>query len=362
MIKSTLGVFAVAIAVVWSASMLTAQSMDSQQAVQLIPAPRDLPHEDGEKCVPRTLPPGLNSKLDSRPFELPAPIGTRPQPATLYSRKPPFAPVSPHLHPVIPLLPRAPAILPQIVEIDPKPEQPREATQAPGIASPEVLLPDQSGVQKQLPVIPPGTWSPEPNEAADTIVNSQGVRTRIDRLRMLLEARKRELAAQEAAEKPEEIPAVEPAPEEKPELPVEPPAESAQIAEKSTEPIEATPVSTEPKLLMTSPVNRLRLADNLFGAGDTKTALQAYSAIKLNEISEIDQAWVQFQMASCHRRLGDIPKAEKHYRIVASYQSAGTIADAARWWLDRLEAKKELTLALSRLTTIVDTLQKVETP
>lgn len=363
MIKSILGV----LAVVCTASLLTAQSVDNQQTVQLIPAPKDLFHEVDPKCVPRTLPPGLEMRTNSRPFRLPAPIGTRPKPAILYSRKPPFAPLSPHHHLIVPMLPKAPAILPQIVEVDPKVEVPGEGAPVPGMTTPGVQLPDQETIPTQRPPMPIGSSS-QPlrgsveTETADTGVNSQGVRTRIDRLRELLDTRRRELAAQESV-KPKEASEEQPGsvPVEKTEPAVETSEKPAQVAEETTPKEEATPVSTEPQLLMTSPINRLRLADNLFGAGDTKTALQAYSAIDLNELSEVDQAWVQFQLASCHRRLGEIPEAEKHYRIVASYQSAGTIADAARWWLDRLEAKKELRVALSRLTTIVDTLQKAET-
>ena len=100
--------------------------------------------------------------------------------------------------------------------------------------------------------------------------------------------------------------------------------------------------SDQPRIIMTSPVNRLRLADSLFGALKTESALKAYESLETDSLDQVDQIWIQFQIASCHRRLGAVEKAEKHYRIVASYKTVDVAVEAARWWLDRLHARDEL--------------------
>ena len=127
----------------------------------------------------------------------------------------------------------------------------------------------------------------------------------------------------------------------------------------STAPDSTAPDSQtdKPRVIMTSPVNRLRLADSLFGAGKTDPALQAYESLELDRLEQIDQIWVQFQIASCHRRLGAIAKAEQHYRIVASYKTVDVAVEAARWWLDRLHARHELTDKSKILSKSVDSLE-----
>ncbi|GEM_PF-2890336 len=212
------------------------------------------------------------------------------------------------------------------------------------------LLPEYDPALNTARVAPERLPTPIP----DTSRNTTAIREKLERLRQLLETNEaaRKAAAQVINESPTEPPElVSPEPEDIPPTPSDAVAESPAVPEIAVR-------AEEPHVVMTSPVNRLKLADNLFGAGRNDVALQAYTLIDIEPMTEVDQAWVQFQIASCHRRLGKTSEAEKHYRIVASYKNGGVTIDAARWWLDRLHAKQELTVALSRLTTIVGSMEE----
>lgn len=206
---------------------------------------------------------------------------------------------------------------------------------------------------------------PRPVPSSTTSAKAAAIREKMARLKQLLKAK--EMARQAAsAVVPSEANPAETATQtdEVTTQPDETATPTVETTEKPEDPGPApspapvTAPSDEPQVVTTAPVNRLKLADNLFGAGRNDLALQAYSSIDLAPLNEVDQAWVQFQIASCHRRMGKKSEAEKHYRIVASYKHGGNVVDAARWWLDRLHAKKELTVALGRLTTIVDALKE----
>lgn len=191
--------------------------------------------------------------------------------------------------------------------------------------------------------------------------NSNAVlRSRIDRLRELLEIRDAvaspSIEPESTTQKPKTLPVVQ---TPVPAIKSEGSSSEKQPQLATTSPSESQPVElpSSPDVV-TTPVNRLKLADNLFGAGKVDLALKVYLAIDQGSLSESDQAWVEFQIASCHRRLGDRAKAEKHYRIVASFKSGGTIVETSRWWLDRIHEKQQLTVALDRLTTIVDALEE----
>ena len=176
------------------------------------------------------------------------------------------------------------------------------------------------------------------------------IRRKLDRLRLLLEASATALKKAEAnVAKPG---AADPGSTEVKITPLVPFPSTRQNGESDTaaDVSETLPADTaaqgsqsdQPRIIMTSPVNRLRLADSLFGAGKTDAALQAYQSLDLDQLDEIDQVWIQFQIANCHRRLGDIRQAEKYYRIVASYKIVDVAVETSRWWLDRLHAKHEL--------------------
>lgn len=111
----------------------------------------------------------------------------------------------------------------------------------------------------------------------------------------------------------------------------------------------STNVEPTPTPITDAPVDRLALADNLFGAGKHKLALDIYQNVNPAEISKEELAWIRYQIACCHRKMGDIAKAEEFYRQVVSEPHPANVDAYARWWLKTLETRKDL---LERATQI----------
>ena len=100
------------------------------------------------------------------------------------------------------------------------------------------------------------------------------------------------------------------------------------------------------------PVDRIALADNLFGTGELHLALEIYEKINSPDLGD-DHAWVEYQIACCLRRMGDTPAAEKHYRIVAGMPGQELLGEKARWWLDLLGKRRELQDRIQRLDAVL---------
>jgi hypothetical protein len=118
---------------------------------------------------------------------------------------------------------------------------------------------------------------------------------------------------------------------------------------------EATSHTTE--TVAGASINRLALGDSLFGTGQTELALQAYSSIELIRLPSTDRYWIEYQIANCHRRLGNIPEAQQRYRKLAGLVDAGWCAGHARWWLDALNTRAELQ---KNLETVKNSLKSME--
>lgn len=112
--------------------------------------------------------------------------------------------------------------------------------------------------------------------------------------------------------------------------------------EESQQPSLVDILPPSPLPITDAPVDRLALADNLFGAGENRLALGIYSQLLKQRNSKSDMGWLHLQMANCHRRLEETPDAEKHYRIVAGMKNAGFFAKSARWWLGSLKKRQEM--------------------
>ncbi|MFO1093774.1 MAG: hypothetical protein U0992_10755 [Planctomycetaceae bacterium] len=111
------------------------------------------------------------------------------------------------------------------------------------------------------------------------------------------------------------------------------------------------------EIVVGTSINRLSLGDSLFATGQTELALQAYDAIDAVKLPTTERYWVQYQLANCHRRLGNIPEAEQRYRRLAELVDGGWCAAHARWWLDALETRTEMQRDLN---AIRETLKTVE--
>ncbi|MEZ6062781.1 MAG: hypothetical protein R3C19_20755 [Planctomycetaceae bacterium] len=106
------------------------------------------------------------------------------------------------------------------------------------------------------------------------------------------------------------------------------------------------------------PVDRIGLADNLYGMGEIVIALQMYEEVDTSTISESEKLWITFQTASCLRRLNRIPEAQERYRRLAGEKEAGWLAARARWWLDHIDARSDLENQIARYQKIIDALKE----
>ncbi|MEX2288666.1 MAG: hypothetical protein WD648_16345 [Planctomycetaceae bacterium] len=110
--------------------------------------------------------------------------------------------------------------------------------------------------------------------------------------------------------------------------------------------------------IVTEPVDRMGLANNLYATGNYKLALETYRSIPLAEINTDERVWIEYQLACCHRNLGDLSEAEKHYRVVASRAQPEYLSENARWWLHTLQKRKELEQSLEQFHSALDAMEK----
>ncbi|MBL8851694.1 MAG: hypothetical protein JNG89_18580 [Planctomycetaceae bacterium] len=107
--------------------------------------------------------------------------------------------------------------------------------------------------------------------------------------------------------------------------------------------------AAEAEVLPGAQIDRLALADSLFATGQSDLALQAYDSIELMKLAAADRYWIEYQIANCHRRLGNKPEAEQRYRRIAGLIDGGWCATHARWWLDALAKKADLERDLEQI-------------
>lgn len=112
--------------------------------------------------------------------------------------------------------------------------------------------------------------------------------------------------------------------------------------------------------VLDSPVDRLKLADNLFATGEVQLALTMYEAVKTKDLSAEDRHWHTYQQACCHRRLGMFGAAESIYRQLAGNSDAGDVSVMSRWWLERLEDRKELEAQADQIRTLIQTYKQAQ--
>lgn len=128
----------------------------------------------------------------------------------------------------------------------------------------------------------------------------------------------------------------------------------------TTPPIKQQPGYLSATTVLDSPVDRLKLADNLFATGEIQLALTMYEAVRTKDLSAADRHWHTYQQASCHRRLGMYGEAESIYRQLAGNSDAGGVSVLSRWWLERLEERKELEAQAAQIRTLIQTYKQAQ--
>ena len=126
-------------------------------------------------------------------------------------------------------------------------------------------------------------------------------------------------------------------------------------------PAEPSPDAIPPALVEAiavtdQPVDRLGLANNLYGTGEYNLALQIYERIDSGPLSTSDREWILYQVANCHRRLGHTAEAERSFRVVTASQQEGWCNENARWWL---ETTHKLTQLRKRVEQVQQGLQNL---
>lgn len=240
---------------------------------------------------------------------------------------------------------------------------------------PPVALPDAGVTLKDLSAVEQSLRDLE----AQGIKRSDSIQGKLEQLKQALKEKERRQmeALIHSLPKPE----VAVVPNEKPidisPKPDDPPPKQDQVKDATasdpkvdnppvpTPPIENVkadfPIPTiepEPALVTDKSINRLKLADSLFGSGETELAAKIYGEFDLTKLDSTDRSWVKFQIASCHRRMGKSAEAESLYRALAAEKDAGVYAETARWWLDRISTRKTLESTLLQINQAVQTLEK----
>lgn len=89
-------------------------------------------------------------------------------------------------------------------------------------------------------------------------------------------------------------------------------------------------------------IDHLGLANNLFALGHFDVALDVYQQADMSTLSPQQQFWVEYQQASCLRRLGRSAEASNRYRRLADKPEAGSLSELSQWWVTTLEKKRQL--------------------
>jgi hypothetical protein len=249
---------------------------------------------------------------------------------------------------------------------------PAEAAPAETPSAPEALPP--------LPSVKQEEPRPAIDYDAETQRRVERLRQQLDQLRHHLSERRTETVpaeppapkAHEAAPSKESDPHSAPH-SEAPDHQVEsvPSTDSPEVEHGAQEPnvpaTEPHPPTAPPskaasliKGLPASSTDRVSIADNLFAAGEIVTAAQIYREIQLKELSRSESGWVRFQIANCHRRLGQTEDARKIYRRLVAEPALGWLQDMSKWWLDALDQRDALLKDQQRIHELVQQAERVK--
>jgi len=94
-----------------------------------------------------------------------------------------------------------------------------------------------------------------------------------------------------------------------------------------------------PEIITESAVDRVALADSLFGSDQFEIALKLYLELDATRHNPATRMWIRYQVAACSRRLHNYDRARKYYRIVAGDKSDSLYPKLARWWLDVIQRR-----------------------
>jgi hypothetical protein len=156
----------------------------------------------------------------------------------------------------------------------------------------------------------------------------------------------------------------------------DPPADPTPTADSNDESEKSEPAEVEPEPLsgtgrlplpsiegttlppVDGPVDRLSLATSLFGTGEYEVCLQLLELLDGQSLNQEDGRWAAYLGACCHRKLGNIPEAQKRFRQLVADKESGWTGELSRWWLDHLEERARLAADLTRLSETLSAWEK----
>lgn len=112
-----------------------------------------------------------------------------------------------------------------------------------------------------------------------------------------------------------------------------------QIPSTDQPPQTKTQPAPVPEIITESAVDRVALADSLFGSDQFEIALKLYLELNATRHDPATRMWIRYQVAACSRRLHNYDQARKYYRIVAGDKSDSLYPKLARWWLDVIQRR-----------------------
>jgi len=197
-------------------------------------------------------------------------------------------------------------------------------------------------------------------------LNANVVRRRIEKAKQFetLRAKIRSLLNNRSVATSDVVADVEPAPlPPEPAPPINPTSPLTNLA-SPPEPAETESPTDSPGIFPAlssdaGPVDRLGLADNLYAIGEYQLAIEMYQQTERERLPVDDQQWIDYQMATCHRRLHQLPQAQEVYRRLASEKESTWLVELSRWWLDRVAERIALQTEHARYEQMLNTLNEV---
>gem|GEM_PF-6843528 len=137
-------------------------------------------------------------------------------------------------------------------------------------------------------------------------------------------------------------------------LPVQPPhrpspSASAKLPEVPKQNEGTKKEGMQSEAVTDAPVDPLALAQSLFRAGDYAAALDAYRKLDKEDQKLEDRITIQYMMACCLRKLGQVDKASLLYREVANSSGNEFVVENAQWYLRAMKERRELEAQLEEL-------------
>jgi hypothetical protein len=124
-----------------------------------------------------------------------------------------------------------------------------------------------------------------------------------------------------------------------------------KINERQQPPVANGPIFDKKEFVDTGSksIDPLNQAQNLYRTGNFEASLRAFKLVESASLAGEDRAFVQYMIASCLRRLGQMSEATAIYRDVADSREDAFLSECAVWQLSTIRWRKDLEMQLEEL-------------